>query len=139
MNEMEELRMQRQECVQCFLSIRESMLRSCLAEQELSTKSTKEAEGEHVQRFVSPSHRVVTFLESNPSSRDGSRAHSPREVARRSESLSELLKSDNDFEFKVVGSTTLDASSVGSDQVSRKILPTKSNRYTLTKYFILLP
>jgi hypothetical protein len=137
MNQIQELRMQRQECVHCFLSIRESMLRSCLDEQEPSTKSTEEPEEARVQGFVSPPHRVVTFLESNPSSRDGSRAHSPREVAERAESLSELMSSDTDFEFKVVGSTTLDASSVGSDQVRRKILSKKTKRHMLTKSFIL--
>jgi hypothetical protein len=131
--------MQRQECIHCFLSIRESMLRSCLAEQERSTKSTEEPEDEHIQRFVSPPRRVVTFLESSPSPRNGWRVHSPHEVAQRSELLSELLNSDSDFEFKVVGSTTLDASSGGSDEVSRKILPTKANQYMLTKSFTLFP
>lgn len=122
LSEMQELRKQRQECVRCFLSIRESMLRTCLVEPGPSFKSNNETslDEPRVQGLVSPPHRVVTFFESNLPSRDGSRAHSPQDVAERSELLSELIDSDADFEFKAVGSTILDASSTGSDHVRRE-------------------
>jgi hypothetical protein len=63
----------------------------------------------------------VTFLESNAPSHDESRAApSLPDIAERSESLSELIDNDADFEFKTVGGTILDASSAGSDQVRRE-------------------
>lgn len=98
------------------------MLRTCLVEPEPSVKSKDgtSLDEPRVQGFVSPPHRVVTFFESNPPSRDGSRARSPQEVAELSESLCELIDSDADFEFKTVGSTLLDASSAFSDQVRRE-------------------
>ena len=66
-------------------------------------------------------HCIVTFLESNVPSHNESRAVPLlQNIVERSESLSELIDNDADFEFKTVGGTILDASSAGSNQVRRE-------------------
>jgi hypothetical protein len=81
------------------------MLHTCLVKLESKCKDETSLDEQHVLHgFVSPTHCIVTFLELNAPSHDESRAVPLLpDIAERSESLSEIIDNDADFEFKTVG------------------------------------
>ena len=100
---VQELRNQRSKCVHSFLSIRESMLQSCLDEPEILPSSAPNEETSSIMQergLVTP-QRVVKFSMSNPSLKSVASFGDEDATA----SLGNVVDFEAGFEFSSVGGT----------------------------------